>query len=229
MKWKPRWVIGIALLVLSFFIIIWGMRTPAYQIREIPIYTMELQPTPLEAVPVLTDNPAGRLILEWPDEIRVGDPASMRMTFLANDGEVEPAKEGSSSQTEMVRPGDPPERVLQARLELAGVQHTPTGEVSQALRLDHPVTFLWNLRPLERGAYEGKIWLHIHFYEPAGGEESQRVLAAQPVAMRAAGLFGLTGSQGRAVGSIGLVIGALLGLDGLYLNFSRAIARWSRG
>lgn len=224
-----RRVFGILLLLFSLLAIYWGTRPVRFQSREIPIYAAELQPTPTTSAPALTGNPAGRLILEWPDEIRIGDPASMRLIFVPNDepynGEGDLAKDGSSSQPGAVGPDDPLKRVLQARLDLVGIQHTPTGEIRQALRLDHPIIFLWNLRPQEPGAYDGKIWLHLKFGTAGGGEEAQRVLAAQSVVLRSVGLFGLTGSLARAIGGIGLVIGAMLSLDGIPFYFSRVRAR----
>jgi hypothetical protein len=104
--------------------------------------------------------------------------------------------------------------VLVSRLDLAGIRHTPTGEVSQALVSEHPVVFLWNVRAGMPGNYAGRTWLHLQSLMPESEGQDRRLLAAQDLEIRVISLLGLSGDQARVFGAVGLAMGAVLVLDG---------------
>lgn len=147
------------------------------------------------------DLPVAQLTLESPDWLRTGDVGEIRLTFR------------------YLEPGNPQTALenltLQSQLDLLGIPYTPTGEIAQALVRDHPVVFLWNLRGAMPGVYPGKVWLRVRPFSPAVDPEFNRLLAVQALEMRVVDLFGLSGDQCRVYGAVGMLLGAILGLDGV--------------
>ncbi len=186
----------------SLLMLYWGGRKSIFQTYSIDLLQAELH------LPVsqqgLADplSPAGQFILDWPSRIRLGDPAEVRLRF-------EPAVAADNPSSTQYR------FFLETRLELFDLQHTPTGEINQAFSFDHPVIFLWNLRPLRTGLFQGKTWIYLRLIETNIGDETTRLLAVPSFEIQVKDLLGISGQQARMVGSLGMVIGFLLALDGI--------------
>ncbi len=103
--------------------------------------------------------------------------------------------------------------------------HTPTGEVSQAMLPDQPVVFLWYLRPTAPGVFSGKVWLHLRAVPPPPAPDQRILLAAQQIDIQVTSLLGMSGSQARLFGSLGLVVGGFLALDGLVVWYLGLLAK----
>ena len=71
--------------------------------------------------------------------------------------------------------------------------------------------------PSTPGIFSGKVWLHLRFVPPPPAQEQRILLAAQQVDIQVVSLLGLSGSQARLFGSLGLVVGGFLGLDGVLI------------
>ena len=69
--------------------------------------------------------------------------------------------------------------VAESRLDIAGLDYTPMGDLSEALLPGKPVTFLWSIRPNAVGRYRGTVWLHLRFIPLDGSAETRSVLSAQ--------------------------------------------------
>ena len=95
--------------------------------------------------------------------------------------------------------------------------HSPPGEISQALTPGRPLTFVWDLLPVAAGQAAGTVWLHLSFTSAAGGPELRQVLTAQRIDIRVTEFLGLSGPWARALGSAGVVVGAVFCLDGVVL------------
>ncbi|MBN1146508.1 MAG: hypothetical protein JXA78_04580 [Anaerolineales bacterium] len=183
-------------------------------------------PTPQAALPtaapVQPAIPEQRLlILEWPLKVRLGDAELIRLSLVMDEaGKLTPTAyvEGGELRMEPVEiPNlyDTHNVVAEARLDLAGVEHRPSGEVSEALLPGRPVSFVWSVRPAEIGRYRGTVWLHLRFIPRGAGEQSSMALTAQLIEIEAVNFLGLGGSAARLVGGLGVVVGSLLGLDNL--------------
>jgi len=208
---RNRRFVGLLLMAVSLVALVWGL-------WPLPVQTRRLAISPVEMLPAdLTPGPAGDLpavaeprllLLEWPSVIRTGDLASIRLAFSS-------AKmEGASLQSSPAA-GEGYSVLAQARLELPVIPHTPMGEVSQGVFPGRPVLFIWDLRPQRAGDANGTVWLHLSFVPLAGGPTLRQVLTAQRIQIRVINLLGLSGPWARALGSAGVVVGAVLVLDGV--------------
>jgi hypothetical protein len=102
--------------------------------------------------------------------------------------------------------------LAEARLDLAGMQVDPAGQVSETLRPGQRVIFSWSVHPDEAGLYRGTLWFFLRFIPIAGGPESSRALAALPIEIEAVSFFGLRAGPARWLGAIGSFVGGVLGL-----------------
>ena len=119
--------------------------------------------------------------------------------------------------------------VLQSHLDLPGISRTPTGEVSQVMSSDQPVVFIWYLRPSAPGVFRGKVWLHLRFVPRAPGQEQRILLAAQQVDIEVTTLLGMSGSQARLFGSLGLAASLPLLLEGFFNRSLDWVAQRKKG
>ncbi len=103
--------------------------------------------------------------------------------------------------------------VAEARLELDKMEYRPTGVISEALLPGKSARFSWSVRSSDEGIYPGTIWLHVQYIPRNGGEELRKVISAQTIEIRADEFLGLSGNSARILGAIGLVLGAMIGLD----------------
>jgi len=197
----------------SFVALIWSLWPLPAQTRSLSISPAEMLPEELTSAvtgDLLAVAEPRLLHLEWPAAIRSGELASVRLR-------VSPAKgEGSSSQISPTA-GEAFSVLAEARLELPGIPHTPTGEVSQGFFPGRPVIFIWDLQPNRLGGADGTVWLHLSFIPAAGGPAMRQVLTAQRIEIQVIDFFGLSGPWARALGSAGVVVGAMLALDGVFI------------
>ena len=222
-----RRVFGLLLLVLSLVALIWGLSSPEYQLQATGLAPVDMTLPGSEppigstsAVESAARSPEPRLLkLSWPKRLRLGDDGTL--SLIVGFPSPLPAGSTGSQATQAGAGGVQPavydayNLVLQSHLDLPGIVRTPTGEISQAMLPDQPVEFLWYLRPLTPGIFSGKVWLHLRFVPRSTGQEERILLAAQQVDIQVVSLLGMSSSQARLLGSVGLVVGVFLGLDGV--------------
>jgi hypothetical protein len=231
---KLRRVFGLALLLISLVILIWGLRSPETMLQATELAPSDLafpgsdQPAGNDSAGGAAVQPPGPRLLElsWPKNLRLGDEGTLRLTV----GFPSPDTTGEQTNSDPagdVRPGEDnaTHLVLQSHLDLPGIARTPTGEVSQAMLPGHPVVFLWYLRPTAPEIFSGKVWLHLLLVPSPPAQQQRILLAAQQVDIQVTSLLGLSGSQARLFGSLGLVVGAFLGLDGLLIGYLERLAK----
>ena len=181
---------------------------------------VESTPAPLATQPPAIQE-ARRITLEWPPSIRVGDSDVIRLTIEVDaQGNLTPTAEieGHATHGETVfLPNlyDTHNVMAEARMDMAGMQVAPEGDVSEPLLPGHSVTFFWSVRPEEVGAYRGTIWVHLRFIPRAGGEELRSPLTAQLVEIQAVNLLGLGGNAARWLGGVGTLAGSFISLENL--------------
>jgi hypothetical protein len=160
---------------------------------------------------------ARRVTLEYPPRIRMGDSDVVRLTLEVDTlGNITPTAQFAGNtvagQTVQVPNLYATHSVLaEARLDLAGVEIRPGDVISEPLLPGQSVTFYWSVRPGSQGTFRGTAWLFLHFIDKSTKEESRIPLSAQTVEIATAELFGLGGSLARTAGSVGSVVGAVLG------------------
>jgi hypothetical protein len=181
-----------------------------------PVAIPTAMPTPIPAIPE-----ARRLTVEWPPDIKVGDSDIIRMTLDVDTGgnmTVTAQVEGNETRSETVSIPNLYEThnvMVEARMDLAGVQVSPAGEVSEPLLPGEPVSFSWSVKPEEVGTFRGTIWVHLRFFPKDGGPESRRALSAQLVEVRAVNFLGLGGSAARWLGGLGTLLGSFISFDSI--------------
>ena len=253
MKHTMRRIFGILLLLVSLAVLGWGLWPSAIQSRQMPVASNEIQlpppvigrptsavsgtalpvePLATQAEPGSSAIPEQRLLtIEWPATMRVGDAALITLALEMDDrGQIVPTVvvDGSQSQVERLEIPNLFEThnvIAEARLDMAGMEYRPEGEISEALLPGSPVKFVWSVRPFDVGAYRGTVWLHLRFIPKAGGEEMRNVLTAQIVNIEVLNFLGLKGPMARLLGGLGTVLGTLLGLDGVVEWFWKALRR----
>jgi len=158
-----------------------------------------------------------RLTLEFPPQLRAGDSDRVRLTLEVDDlGNLTPTAEvgGNVIVGEVIEIPNLYEThnvFAEARFDIAGVQVSPPDMVGQPLSQGQSVSFYWSVLPDGVGVYRGTVWLYLRFVERVSGEESQRVVSAQPVEIEATNFLGLSGSLARGFGLVGSVAGTVIG------------------
>jgi hypothetical protein len=232
-----RRAFGLVLLVLSLVLLTWGLRSAEYLLQTTELEPADMALTGSDQPPAVTSSsvpltriPGPRLLeLSWPKRLRLGDDGTLRLTvgltssLPAGSDRSQATPAGASG----LQPGnnDGYNLVLKSHLDLPGMVRTPTGELSQTMLADQPVVFLWYLRASAAGFFSGKVWLHLHFVSRSTGGEERILLAAQQVDIQVVRLLGMSGSQARLFGTLGLVVGTFLGLDGVLSWCFKQLAR----
>ena len=169
-------------------------------------------------LPILTE--LRRLNLEWPPKLREGDSGVVKLVLEVDDqGNLTPTAEVEgnvvrSETVEIENLYDTHNVVAEARLDMAGVDISPMGEISEPLRPGQSATFFWNIRTPQVGRYKGTVWLHLRFI-PLNGDEpdSRTMVSAQVIDVDSVNFLGLGGTPARLLGSVGALVGSVLGLD----------------
>jgi hypothetical protein len=171
--------------------------------------------------PALTAQPAipeqRRLTLEFPPQIRVGDSDRVRLTLeVDNLGNLTPTAEvgGNVITGEVIEIPNLYEThnvIAEARFDITGLEVSPPDLVGQPFGQGQSVSFYWSILPERVGEYRGTIWLYLRFVERVSGEETQRVVSAQPVEIEAVNFLGLSGDLARSFGVVGSIAGTVVG------------------
>lgn len=173
------------------------------------------QIVPATSVPAIPEQ--RRLTLEFPPQIRTGDSDRVRLTLEVDDsGNIIPTAEveGNVVTGEVVEIPNLYEThnvIAEAKFDIAGVQVSPPETISQTLSQGQSVTFYWSVRPEQTGVYRGTIWFYLRFVDKVSGEEGQKTVSAQMVEIEAVSLLGLPVGVVKTFGSVGSIIGAIIG------------------
>jgi hypothetical protein len=99
----------------------------------------------------------------------------------------------------------------EARLDLAGMEVSPTDSIFEPLSRGQSATFFWSIHPQEVGKYRGTVWLHLNFTDKSTGEQSRIAVSAQLVEIEAVDFFGLSVNVARTSGVVGSIVGGVVG------------------
>ena len=203
--------------------------TQAFALPTLPVTVQPSggQPTAEPVLPPPAIPESRRVTLEYPPHIRQGDSDVVRLTLEVNSlGNVTPTAEtpGNTVKGQNVQIPNLYEThnvFAEARLDLAGVDIRPGEEVSEQLLPGQSVTFYWSVHPGSSGEFRGTVWLFLRFINKATKEESRIAVSAQSVDISTSQVLGMGGGVARAVGGVGSVVGAVLGLP-----FADDILKW---
>jgi len=167
------------------------------------------------------DQPYGKLIIEWSTRLRVGDIYEIRLRLVMdNSKDSLNSNEHAASKLKNGLLNDHASQkklgfLIESRLDIPGMQYQPTGNVREALYPGQQVKFLWTLRPPDAGDYRGTIWVYSKPLSLNSTSQERSVLGTQRIEMRVVELIGMEGKTARILGSVGCIVGLLLGLDKL--------------
>ena len=193
MKQTFRLFLSLLFLSVSLPLLVWGFWPPR---RETVVL-------PLLPAPGMPSLPEARTIrLEFSPVMRAGDSQIVELNLTA-DGEA-----ADTSLYEEYRV------IAEARLELPFANVRPADIVSTALGQGGAATFYWEVTPREQGVSRGTAWLYLRLIPKAGGPagETRGAVSAQSVAIRSRSVLGRTGSQARAMGVVGVIVGLVMGI-----------------
>lgn len=202
-----RRAFGIVVLLISLVLLVWGTWPQGASVRTTPIQQY-------------SENRS--MILEWTPWLRVGDAGTLRVTFAPDqDGNNLILKDEIESASGYLAPEDlvpisPTNTILEASIDISGIQVVPLGEISESLYPGRPAMFQWKMYAPRVGTYNGTIWIHVRNDSRDTTFETREVLSAPRVEIKAINFMGLSGSTARILGSVGVVLGSFLGLDGVF-------------
>ncbi len=215
---------GAALLVLvvALVLLAWGYWPHQNRANSLLLSPEEMLPTqwpsgtPPDALPAVTAM--RRLELSYPLVLRVGDGAVVHLALVpaAQEDRI-PAGSSSGQPAPVEVSADEYTVIAEARLDLAGIDYGPPGQTNQAMLAGRPVNFAWQVRPGRPGEFEGVAWLHLNYLAPDGQPVARQVISAQRIRIRSVSFWGMSGNLARLLGSAGLVLGVVFGLDGIAL------------
>lgn len=191
--------------------------------------TTKLAPTLLPALPE-----SRRLTLDWPATMRTGDADIIRLILeVGSDGRVTPTAEFAGGEitgqvVEVPNLYTTHHVLAEARLDIAGLQVSPQGTVSEPLLPGEQVSFYWNVRAAKSGNYQGTVWLYLRFLPKDGGTEMRQAVSAQVVEIQVNSFLGLSAPQARWLGGLMAVLGSIISLPEISLWFVQRLGSQKR-
>lgn len=184
-------ILATVCLAVSLPLLVWGFFPPR---RETVVL-------PLLPAPGMPSLPEARTIrLEFSPVMRAGDSQIVELILSAD---------GAAADDRLYEEYNV---IVEARLDLPFANVRPADVVSTALVEGGVATFYWDVNPHEAGELHGTVWLYLRLVPQAGGEETRQPVSAQLVKIRSKSMLGRTGSQARAAGVVGLIVGLALGI-----------------
>jgi hypothetical protein len=188
---KTLWlVLASVFLSISLPLLVWGFWPPRRETVTLPL---------LPAPGMLSLPEARTIYLTFSPVMRAGDAQIIELNLSA-DGEA-----GDASLYEEYNV------IVEARLYLLFADVRPANIVSTALAEGGAATFYWEVNPREVGELRGTVWLYLRLVPKAGGEEMRQPVSAQLIEISSKSVLGRTGTEARAAGVIGSILGLVLG------------------
>ncbi len=223
---------GLCLLFISLGMIAWSLWPFPRETRALDLGAGDYQNTLTEIRTLLIESGLANfeLKISWPGKIRVGDIASIHLTLIPRD------QHGSGSTTGenqfMDSETNPPlssypttPLALAARLELPGIEFSPSGQTNQRLIAGEEMHFVWNIKAGKVNRYEGTAWVYLYDPDITNASEGRQVLSAQRFNFEAISFLGLDNLSTRLIASLGVAIGMVLSLDQIFIYLWNILSR----
>jgi len=209
----------------SVFLLVIGFWPEGNQSRILSFPGETTSPGQVGPLPLLSS--ARTLTLEWSPVVRLQDSGKIRLSFApaSDDEALAGAGPGGGGVGPKGNPsfGEVPSVpiLVEARLDMAGVEADPLGMTSMPMASDQASSFTWTIRSPEEGKYRGVVWLYLRSIPLSGVAGSERALAALPVDIQVVSVLGLGVGPLRILGAAGTLVGLILGLLSLEMPLQR--------
>jgi len=196
---KPYWmVIGLVAALYGVCVLIWGK----WRAPEVT-HSLEFMPEAMAVQETGSPKPAllelRRMNILYPEWLRDGDTAQVRLTFEALPG--------GDVLTELTDANPHYDVFVETSLDMPDLNISPRLTEGQILPAGRTVTFWWTITGVKPGTYTGTVWLRLRFQPKEGGDESTTTLAAPRITIQISRILGLNGQAARWLGGLCLVIG----------------------
>lgn len=189
----------------------------------------EPPPTPTAVnplTPVVTET--RWLSLDMPLELRTGLSETFILRLDVEGPAVTPTAslEGHVVEGEALELPDVYEThdvLALASLRAAGLQVEPRGEVAEPLLPGQPVVFRWSVSADRPGRHVVTVALRLRFTPKAGGQAVERTYWARDLTVEARDVAGLPARTAAWLGSLGSLLGTVLGFP-----YLREVVDWLR-
>lgn len=214
---RLRQAVGLAILLFSLGLLVWAVWPSSVVERIVQLPGRQIQNSSDE---LLSPSAIYKLHTKWPGRMQAGSVAEIEVRLSAVDTPISlPASIDSN-------PGKP---IIEARLDLPGVEAAPDGIISQVLPMTTPVDFHWQVRPPVSGRYQGDIWLHeVGLAENGQGIPGRRLVALQSIEIRAVEFLGLNAYFAQILAIFGIILGIGLSVDLFYEWYMMYIKKRSK-
>jgi len=194
----PTLLAGILVLLISLAMLAWGTWPVGRSTRQAALR--------------LPGGGVYNLELTWPAWMRARDAGVVRLVLRA--------EQENESGDDLAGALGAANRLVESRLEAAGLMSVPAGEVIEPLLPGKRAIFYWSVLPEQRGEIEAVIWVNLRSPAAESGEAGSQaiqqslLLTAQKIPIRTFDLFGLDGRAARLSGGVGVFIGIVIILEG---------------
>ncbi len=214
-----RWGLSVVLLIAGIGMLTWGILPARHQrlVQLIPPVSVSEVDGELRTLVVLQDY---QVVLEWPVVLRIGDTGRMTLRLEPGPGKVD-AQAPPSTAANSVTINN---LMAESRFEAAGLQVDPANPRRESLLPGRSVKHVWQISAQKAGTFRGNVWLSLRVLPLSGGAPSDMPVFIHETNIHASSLLGLSGPQARLGGSVGILVGLALGMDGL-LTFIRRLKR----
>jgi hypothetical protein len=202
------------LIVASVALLLTGFWPQVVRSQSLSFNAETGSPAQSGSIPLLTSPRTLHLV--WPVLVRLGDSGTIRLTFNPIARADLPGGDGSlnraSASPIRLSRGDFAQSpvLVEARLEMSGMEIEPLGTTSTPLIIDQGLSFSWTVRPSLPGDYRGIVWLSLRSLPPSSGAEMERALAAIPVDIQVFSVLGFGTGPLRILGGSGVLTGLIL-------------------
>lgn len=159
-----------------------------------------------------------RLTLEYPATIKAGSGSDVIILTLEVDerGNIIPTAQvdGNVVEGEVIPIPNLYEThnvSVEAIFQVANMEVSPAGATIQPLKEGRPVRFIWTVRALDVGIYEGVVQVFLNAVNRDTGEEDHISISAQFIEIKVVDFFGFSSNFVKTSGVVGSVLGVVVG------------------
>ena len=200
--------VGLGLLICSVGLLVWASLPSRVQMMEQVILPAEMK-LPNDEQPAKAVLETRQVRLEWPESMRIGDSAEIRLIFES----VGEEKQDANSDIELSNVYNQYNLMVEGRFEVSGLKVNPANPLRESLLAGEIISYDWNVTAENAGIYPGTVWLSLRFLPLEGDVPSQAPIFVTKVDIKATSLWGISGPIARLLGGLGVALGIIMLFD----------------